>query len=417
VAKSEKRSSRPAMRRVLLLIETSSAFGRRVLRGVSEHLRSHEPWSVTCGQRDILDRPPDWLEDWDGNGVISRVPDPKMAEWSRRRGIPVVDLSEMLMELDLPRVSNDHLEFGRMGAAHLLGRGFRQFAYVGQPGLYWSDRRYHGFAAAAVAAGGVCQQYTCAKAAASALQRGTWELEMNSLQRWLADLPKPVGLMAANDFHALLVIEACHRIGVAVPEQMAVLGVTDEDVVRDLVRPSLSTIMDDGRRMGREAAAVLETLMRGEPTRDAEILIPPIGIIVRESTDILSISDPVVARAVQFIRDNFRGGIKVADVVRHVLVSQSVLQQRFRKALNQTVHEMIVSLRVQHVEQLLFETDFPLARIAAIVGFEHVQHMSEVFTRVTGRRPGRYRQENGYRIQKPFQVRSLNFRSDSPAQS
>ncbi len=389
---------------VALLVETSTTFGRNLLRGVSLYLRENGPWSVRLEQRSIRELTPPWLKKWRGDGVISRLADPAIAEFSADTGIPVVDLNEQVADLGLPLIFNDQRAIGRMAAEHLLERGFTHFCYIGQKGGIWSDGRLEGFAETVRAAGFPCEEFQGKGRTARDYQRRVWETEPHLVEKWVESLPKPVGVMACNAFRGLQLLEACRVRGVAVPEQLALIAGDNEDVACDMAIPPLSAVVNADRQIGYEAAAMLDTLMQGHPPPQQELHVLPQGIVTRTSTDVTAIADPVVAAAVRFIREHACDGIKVDDVLRYLLVSRSVLQNRFRKALDRTIHDMIANVRAQRVKELLAETALSLEDIAERAGFKHVQYMSEVFKDRTGWSPGKYRKEHGKPASRPFQA-------------
>lgn len=389
---------------VALLVETSTTFGRNLLQGVSLYLRENGPWSVRFEQRSIRESAPSWLKKWRGDGVLSRLADPAIAEFSEATGIPVVDLNEQIADLGLPLIFNDQQAIGRLAAEHLLERGFTQFGYIGQKGGLWSDGRLDGFAETVRAAGFTCDEFQGKGRTVRDYQRRVWETETHLVEKWVAMLPKPVGVMACNAFRGLQLLETCRAEGVAVPEQLALIAGDNEDVACDMANPPLSAVVNADRQVGYEAAALLDTLMQGRSAPQQELYVPPQGIITRMSTDVAAIADPVVASAVRFIREHACYGINVDDVLRHVLVSRSVLQNRFRKTLDRTIHDMIVNVRVQRVKELLAETALSLEDIAPRAGFKHVQYMSEVFKDRIGQTPGSYRKEHGNPVPRPFQI-------------
>ncbi len=206
-------------------------------------------------------------------------------------------------------------------------------------------------------------------------------------------LPKPLGLIACNDFRGIQALDACRRSGIAVPEEVAVVGVDNEELVCTLAYPPLSSVVPDARSIGYEAAALLDRLMRGETAPAAPLSIPPVDVITRLSTDINAIADPDVATAMRFIRERACEGIGVADVLSRVPVSRSVLQRRFRSLLGRSIHGAIAGVRLQRAKQLLIDTDLPLSAIAQRAGFSHVEYLCAAFRQATGLSPGTYRRD------------------------
>ncbi|HVW02320.1 MAG TPA: DNA-binding transcriptional regulator [Planctomycetaceae bacterium] len=377
----------PPRPEVMLIVETSMIYGREVLRGINRYVVTHQPWSLSLEPQDLMVAPPAWLDSWDG-GVISRSTTPWLAEKLQHLQIPTVDLTDIYTRTPFPHIWTDHHQVGRLAASHLLERGFRHFAFCGFAQHEWSSRRHGGFREAIGQAGLDCAYDESPWATSGDY---SWEEQQEQLAVWIQSLPKPVGVMACNDRRGQQVLDACRRIEVAVPEEVAVIGVDNDELLCDLCDPPLSSVVPNAERVGYEAAALLDRLMRGETLEQSEWLIEPLGIITRQSTDVLAIDDRQVASAVRFIREHACEGIGVDDVLRHVPLSRSVLERRFRKYLKRSPQIEIRSVQMKRVKQLLAETDLPLERIASLAGFEHPEYMSVVFKRETGQTPGQYR--------------------------
>jgi LacI family transcriptional regulator len=376
---------------VALIVETSVIYGRRILSGIARYLRSHHCWSVFLEQHKLGTRPPDWLASGNWDGILSRPTDPELARLFRRMKVPVVDLNDLHEDVGLPWVGSDHAGIGRLGAAHLLERGFRQFGFCGFSGELWAVQRRDGFRAAIAESGFTVSVY-------ESPWRGPdvprWDKDMDKMVRWLKGLPQPLGLMTCNDVRGLHVLDACHRAGVLVPEEVAVVGVDNEEILCELCTPPLSSVAPDPERIGYEAAELLDQLMAGNIPRRQRISIAPIRVVARQSTEALAVEDPVVVAAMRFIRGQAVHGCSVADVLQHVRVSRSVLERRFRLHLRRSPQAEIRLAQISRVKQLLTETDFTLERIAELSGFEHPEYMSVVFKRVCGQTPGRHRRQH-----------------------
>jgi LacI family transcriptional regulator len=198
--------------------------------------------------------------------------------------------------------------------------------------------------------------------------------------------------MACYDIRGREVLDVCRQLGVSVPDQVAVIGVDNDELICDLADPPLSSVIPDTERTGYEAARLLDLLMAGQAELPLAHLIKPKGIAVRSSTDVLATDDIEVSIALRFIRAHALDGIKVEDVLRAVAVSRRVLESRFERLLGRTPHEEITRVQIERVKELLTETDLPLATIADRAGYKHVEYMSVVFKRETGIPPSQYRE-------------------------
>ncbi len=374
--------------RVAVIVETSVVYGRRIHLGIAHYVRSHRPWSIFLEQRELGASPPTWLKRHRWDGIISRPTDRRLAAMFRAMGVQVVDLNDLHDDLGLPRIHSDDAAIGRLAAQHLLERGFRHFAFCGFTGERWSVERREGCLAALREAGCTCAIH-------ESYWRGplaqTWDREQDRIARWVARLPKPLGIVACNDLRGHHALDACGRAGLAVPEEVAVIGVDDDELLCEMCDPPLSTVVPGAERIGYEAAELLDRLMTGTSCPTTERLIEPLGVVTRQSTDVLAIPDADVAAAVRFIRERACEGIRVADVLRHIPLSRSLLERRFRRYLGRSPQAEIRLVQVKRAKQLLAETDLPLRTIADLSGFEHVEYLCVVFKRLTSQNPGAYR--------------------------
>jgi LacI family transcriptional regulator len=373
---------------VALIIETSTVYGRRILRGVNRYLRTHRPWSVFFQQSDLDARPPEWLRDWRGDGILVRLLSPALARRLLRSRVPAVNLNDILPGCGLPRIRTDDRAVGRMAADYLLGRGFRHFAFCGFSGQFWAAERGAGFREALAADGFDCPVYESPWGGPRARP---WEREQEAIGRWLRSLPRPAAVLACNDMRGQHVLDSCQRAGLMVPEEVAVLGVDDDELLCELCDPPLSSVVPNPEGVGYEAAALLDRLMAGEQPPDAERLVAPLGVATRQSTDVLAIGDPQVAAAVRYIREHACHGVTVADVLHHVPQARTVLERRFRKFLGRSPQAEIRAVQLKRAKQLLAETELTLEQVAALTGFKHPEYLSVVFKRATGQTPGAFR--------------------------
>jgi LacI family transcriptional regulator len=199
--------------------------------------------------------------------------------------------------------------------------------------------------------------------------------------------------MACHDFAGLLLLQACHRARVAVPDEVAVIGVDNDELLCELSDPPLSSIVPDTFRTGYEAARLLDQWMLGKrPAGD--IQIDPTGVVTRKSTDALAVADPIVSQAVRFIREHACDGIKVRDVMRQIPLSRAALEIEFKKLLGHTSHEEILRVQFQRVVELLAKSDLTLEKIAERAGFRHAQYLTYSFKQRYGVTPSQYRAEH-----------------------
>lgn len=380
---------RSATKHVALLIETSRSYGRDILRGIHRWMHEHEPWSVYLELRALDSALPSWLETWKGDGIIARTASAAMAKTIAATGVPGVELRASKIEHGLPFVGVDNRQMGRLVAEHFLASGLAHFAVFDLDTEAYFEERRDDFLAALAAAGHVCEKY---HATGQGERPADWERHQADVARWVASLPKPVGILACTDQLGFWLLDACRRAGVAVPEEVAVVGGENDETLCTMSSPPLSSVAYDGERIGYEAAALLERLMRGEPSPAAPVLIPPKGLVVRQSSDVVAVEDPQVAAALRYIRAHACHGIGVVDVVKHAGLSRTLLERRMREAIGRTPGEEIHRVKFDEVRRFLDSTDLSLAAIAERCGFEHPQYMAEAFKKHFGMPPGRYRE-------------------------
>lgn len=376
--------------KVALIVETSGVYGRKILSGIARYLRTHQRWSVFLDQRELDSRPPDWLlrEKWDG--IVSRPTDPGLAEIYRKMATAVVDLNDQHDDLGLPWVCSDHRQIGTLGAEHFMARGLRNFAFCGYTGDGWSVKRMEGFQRTVESTG---QPVTVYESLSKGPGASHGDEDLGKIALWLKTLPKPVGVMACNDVRALDVLNACERAGIRVPQGVAVVGVDNEEIHCDFCHPPLSSVEPDPEAIGYHAAELLDQLMAGRSPERTGILVPPLQVVPRPSTDVLAVEDELVKSAVRHIRENARTDCHVEHLMSRFNVSRSTLERRFRKALGYSPQDEIRQTRIQEIRLLLTDTNATLEHIAELCGFEHPEYLCVFFKRLTGQPPGEYRRQ------------------------
>lgn len=369
-------------RHVALIVETSSVYGRDLLSGIVHFMRMHDEWSVFLEQRDLWKKPPSWLNEWRGDGIISRATTPKLLEAVARTGVPLVEVTDRRGDSDLPQVRSDDTATGRMGAEHLLERGFQRFGFCGFKGEAWSQRREEAFVAAVESK--TDAKCSCFNSPWHGPAARAWEAEQESIVAWLKHFEPPFAVMACNDVRGQHVIEACSKLNLAIPEQAAVLGVDNDELLCRVCSPTLSSVIPNAEKVGFRAAELLSRLMNGHVVDEPTQMIQPLGVATRQSTDVVAIDDRGIAAALHYIRQHACRGLSVAEVVQNTPVSRSTLERQVRKYLGRTPQEEIRQVQIKRARELLLTTDLPAERIAVLCGFEHPEYLHVVFKRITG---------------------------------
>jgi LacI family transcriptional regulator len=355
-----------------------------------QYLHEHGPWSLYFQPHGLEARPPDWLKAWRGDGILVRVEDRAMAKAVHQTALPAVNLRVPFPDLPLPVVGLDNLALGEVAFRHLGDRGFKHFAFCGIPGgLYpWMDERRQSFEKAVRDSGRECHTFV---GVWRRKQPPSWEEEQNQIADWIRTLPKPVGLMAGNDDRGLEVLEACSRAGVLVPEEVAVIGVDNDEFLCNLSNPPMSSISPNAQCIGYEAAKLLSRLMAGTRPPNQPLLLPPGSVVERRSTDVLATDDRELAAVIRHIREHACEGLRLKDFLKTISFSRRELERRTRTLLGRSPKEEIMRVQLERAKQLLTETDLPLAAVAEKCGFSQPRYFNQVFHAKVGLPPGAYR--------------------------
>ncbi len=378
-------------RRVALLGNVSRRYDRRVIQGVAAYARQAGGWSLYV-EEDPLQKLPR-LERWDGDGILADFDDHKFVVAVRGLKIPVVGFGGGRGWYDeasqVPYFTTDNAAVGRLAAEHLLACGFTRLAFYGNPRRrlhQWCEEREDAFCARAAAEGVRCVAYRGRHADAQ-----HWSVQLRELAAWLRGLPRPIGLMACTDIRARQVLEACRMIGARVPEDVAVIGVDNDEMICELTAPPLSSIEQGSRQIGFQAAALLDRLMAGRKPGPLRSVIAPESLIARQSTDVLACDDADVSAAIRFVRQHACDPIRVDDVLQRVPLSRTTLEKRFSGVLHRTVHAEIQRIQVERAKQLLATTDLQVKQIAQRCGFKYVPYLTRVFRLQVGLAPVEFR--------------------------
>jgi LacI family transcriptional regulator len=373
---------------VALLVETSLASGRDILQGVTRYLREHQPWSLYHEPHALTDSLPAWLTHWRGDGIIARVQTRRMAEVIRSTGIPVVDVLGVAPDAGFPLVHVDNRAIAELAAQQFVKRGLRNFGYFGLKAENWSQERASAFTRAVLVRTDSVASFEMPR---DTVGQRSWERHINSVARWITTLPKPCGVFVCSDQCGPQVLEGCRRARVSVPDEVAVLGVDNDEPLCEVCDPPLSSMDAGHQAVGYAAAELLARLLKGEAAPQSPLLIRPQRVISRLSTEVLAVDDPAVAAALRLIRNRGPGGLSVDDVARHVALSRSVLQRRFRTLLKRTVHDEILAAKIRCAQDLLLKSKLSLAAIAVRAGFKHQEYMGAVLKARLGQTPAELR--------------------------
>lgn len=371
-----------------VVVDTTDEWGRSIVRGIGKYARTCGSWRIwlwSWGRRAPMPLP----VTWGGHGIIAGVYNHDLAKTLTAIKKPIVNISAArIQDMDLPRVTTDIRAAARLAAEYMLDCGLRHFAYYGLHRDIYIQNYCREFVNALGKAGYECRVFDSGDETGTSVDS---DVRQRALTCWLKALPKPVGVLAWPTQYARQVVHACNEAELVVPEQVAVLAGDEDNVLCDVCYPSLSGVALNSERIGYEAAALLEKLMQGRRQPKKPILIEPVGVVARQSTDTLAVDDADVARAVAFIRDNVTRPIGVEDVLRSVSLSRRRLELRFRDVLGRTPADEIRRVHLERAKQLLVETNMSVPAVAAGSGFGSSEYLARIFKRNIGLTPYKYR--------------------------
>jgi LacI family transcriptional regulator len=373
---------------VALLIETSRAYGRGLLRGITRYLREHAPWSIYFEPRGLADSPPRWLRSWRGDGILARVNDRQTAAIIKKSGIPALDLLAALPDFGMPAIGIDNQTVVRRAIDHFLDRGFTRFAFCGYPSgvSRWMDMRCRLFADAVAELDRPCDIFT-----GRSRRRASWEQEQQDLTRWVRRLKKPVAVMACNDDRGQQLLDACRRAGARVPDDVSVLGVDNDEFICGLATPPLSSIDIDLDGIGYRAAELLDRLMHGKKPPPGPVLLPAGDVITRQSTDGLAIDDFELSGVVRYLRQHACDPVRMRDVTEATGMERRTLERKMKAIFGRSPKEELLRIQIDEAKRLLVTTQLSVKAIALRTGFANSRYFSNVFRRRVGAPPGQFR--------------------------
>jgi LacI family transcriptional regulator len=380
---------KPTTHRIALLFNGNKVFDRDVIAGVAAHLAStRSRWDLFL-EEDFRLRL-SGIEDWQGDGIIADFDDPAVAEALQRSRIPVVAVGASYADpadypAGIPYVATDNAGLIKLAYEHLIDAGLTRFALFSQPespGNRWAQEREQAFCALMRRDGMTPDIYRGRSTTAP-----SWDAAVDEQVAWLQALPKPVGIIAVTDARARQLVQACNMAGIAMPEQVALIGIDNDPLARLLTRIPLSSVIQGAQAIGRTAAQLLDQALHGSPPGAVRVLIPPEGINAQASSRHEAPRHPHVMRARHFIRQYACQGIKTGQVADYLGISRSSLESHFRQEHNTSVHDEILRFKLNAATSLLAAADANIADVALRCGFTSVQYMHAVFKRELGCTP------------------------------
>lgn len=381
--------------RVAIIYPAAVPWMARCLDGIRRYARENGGWhlfssppAMASAGESVLDLRA--MRGWKGDAIIAVTHEVGELRHARKMKIPVINLAGGIAKSHgVPRVMVDHHAAGRMAADHLLETGLRHLAYVGWDHLWYSEQRRSGFAGRAAESGVACHVLQSPAIAEASMD---WARRISGLAGWLASLPRPAGVFAVHDYRAQVVIEACQEAKLRVPDDIAVVGMDNDETICEHSVPTLTSVSRNSTRVGWEAAALIDRMMRGGEPPDEDLLVPPKGVVARQSTDMLYAGDPVIQRAFGYMRAHLGTSFNIHAMAEHAGVSKRTLETRFRGSLASSPHAYLTRLRVRRAQELMrLSPKRTLGQIAEACGFGSAPTFYSAFERITGESPGRFR--------------------------
>ena len=385
--------------RIALLFNANKVYDRQIISGIGNYLLSTRvAWDLFL-EEDFRCRLTG-IERFDGDGIIADFDDPAVCEALRGCPLPVVAVGssyedETHYPPELPYIATDNTQLVSLAYSHLIGAGLPHFALYSLPQApenRWAQQRELAFVSLRAAEGRSAEEIDAEIYRGLSTSAPSWNQAIEQLTGWLEKLPKPVGIIAVSDARARQLLQACLTAGIAVPEQVSIIGIDNDPLSRTLTRIPLSSVIQGTEEMGRTAAHLLHQMLHGARFPGRRIRVPPVGINVLESTLHQPLTSPYVMRARHFIRQYGCQGIRTEQVADYVGVSRSSLEEYFRRELQCTVHQEILRHKLDAAKAMLARRDASSAEVAIRCGFTSLQYMYAVFRRELGCTPREYQE-------------------------
>lgn len=381
---------------ITLLFNANKVFDRQVIEGIGHYLQSSKvDWDVYL-EEDFLCRL-EHIHEWGGDGIIADFDDMNIQRALAGTTKPIVGVGGSYSKAAdypaVPYVATDNYALVQAAYEHLKRKGLDRFAFYSVPTdeqHRWASERENAVKKLTAQDGYDCQIYQ-----GHCTRPETWQYAMNRLTDWIESLPKPIGIIAVTDSRARHLLQACEHLGIVVPDNISIIGIDDDDIARFLNRISLSSVTQGCFEMGYKAAKLLHTQLNNIDVGNKRILVPPVGVASRQSTDFKALRDPYVIQAMHYIRRHATRGAKVEQVTDFVGISRSNLEQRFRAERGHSIHTELHNQKLVKACKMLIDTQVNPIEIANICGYPSLQYMYAVFKRHFCQTPKEYRESRG----------------------
>ena len=379
------------MIKILLLTDFSSGYGRSLLEGVVRYAREAGPWVFyrmplyyreLHGDEGVVR----WAEEWGADAIIAQLTDVDLNVLNRL-DIPIIVQNYKERCHGLSNLTGDYYGTGVMAAEFFIRKGYKAFAYYGFTDTVWMRERGEGFRDAVSEKGYPVYTFDDGRQ----LSDGQWNFDAERVSRWLLDLPKPIALFACDDYYALQITEVCKMYNIDIPGDIAVLGVDNDNLLCNISDPALSSIELDVENGGYEVGKLLHQFFEKKITAPADVIIKPVRIVSRGSTERFAVSDKYIGQVLAYIDENYCNPLSVDDLIRIIPYSRRVLEKKFKSETGMSVYQYIQQQRIEKFAALLITTDLPLTEAAAGAGFPDYKNVSRIFVKMKEMTPLQYR--------------------------
>lgn len=378
------------MKKILLLIDYSSEFSRRILKGLIQYSKNHGPWifyrlpsyyKTLYGKEGIIQ----WAKEWHADAIIARW-DHEGTNLLESLRIPIVLQNYKERSSYFSNLTGDYIGTGKMAAIFFIKRRYMNFAFYGNKDVVWSRERAEGFRKEVEKAGGNYYYFESEN-----LNGEQWNTGHAQLDEWLFSLPKPVGLFACDDSFALQVSEICKINNIRIPQDISLLGVDNDELLCNLSDPPISSIVLDVEKGGYEVGRLIDQMLNEKREGPSDIIIRANRFELRQSTEKYNVSNEYIAKIVHYIEDHYTEEISIDELTQLVPLSRRNLEIKFKDEMGTSIYQFILLCRIEYFANLLLTTDLPQFDLALQSGFNDCKNISRIFKKIKGNTPIEYR--------------------------
>lgn len=377
------------MIKIILLIDCTSEFDRKLLRGMMKYSKENGPWlffrtpsayQFEGGREEWVAQ---WAKEWEADAIIGRWDESKLDLLSNL-DIPVVLQNTRSRSNIYSNLTGEYIRTGQMAAEYFRKKFFTSFAFFGIKDVIWSTEKGRGFREEVMKENSLYSQFE---------EEAKTVYERQKLTDWLKSLPKGTALFCCDDAHALTITETCKMAGINVPEDIAVLGVDGDDLLCEISDPTISSIQLEVEHGGYETCRLLHQQILNKNRQPFNVFISPSEIKERNSTRAFNISDPHIMTIVKYIDENYRYDISMEDIFQLIPLSRRSVEMHFKKAIGMTIYQYLLKIRIEHFAYLIKTTDKPLIDLAYEAGFSDFANVNRTFRKFKGCTPQEYRKK------------------------